>query len=251
MSSLDFTEILPVVREHAAAVAPRECCGVVIIRKGKLRYKPCQNLYGGAGDIFWIDPVGYADAEDEGDVVAIVHSHVNLAPIPSVADKVGIEGTQLPWLIVNHPVGHFTVTEPSGFAADLVGRPFVHGVLDCYNLIRDYYARERGVTLPDYERPELWWELDGYDLYEENFGKAGFVKIDEKELAEGDVILMSIAANRTNHGAVYVGNNRILQHCIGRLSSRDVWGGAWRKAATHYLRYVGAEYARENQKCGQ
>jgi cell wall-associated NlpC family hydrolase len=58
-------------------------------------------------------------------------------------------------------------------------------------------------------------------------------------LQPGDVILMKIAATRTNHGAIYLGDNLVLQYCMGRLSSRDVWGGAWRKAATHFLRYVG------------
>lgn len=236
----DFSPLIPEIRAHAEAAAPRECCGLVVIRRGKLRYVPCRNLQAGAGDLFLIDPADYAAAEDQGAVAAVVHSHVNLPPAPSMADRVGIEATQLPWLIVNHPVGTWTLTEPTGYVADFTGRPFVHGVLDCYSLIRDWYARERNVTLPDFERPEKWWELPGYDLYRENFAGAGFVEIAERELQAGDVILMQIAANRTNHGGIYLGGNLILQHCMGRLSSRDVWGGAWRKAATHYLRYVGA-----------
>ena len=237
--NLPVDKILPAIREHAAASAPQECCGVAIVRRGKLQYVPCRNLYAGAGDVFWIDPVDYAAAEDQGAVVAIVHSHVNAAPEPSMADRVGIEATGKPWLIVNHPVGHYTLTEPSGYVAPMIGRPFAHGVLDCYSIIRDWYARERGIILPDYDRPDLWWEKPGFDLYRENFAHAGFVEIGERELQPGDVILMKIAANRTNHGAIYLGGNLVLQHCMGRLSSRDVWGGAWRKAATHFLRYVG------------
>ena len=242
----DFSAILPAIREHAAACAPAECCGVAVVRRGKLRYVPCRNLLAGNGvaDVFLFDPADYAAAEDMGAVVAVVHSHVNLSPSPSMADLVGIEALGVPWLIVNYPVGHYTVTEPSGYVAPMVGRPFVHGVLDCYSLIRDWYARERGVTLPDYARADRWWEKDdGGDLYRDNFANAGFTEISERELQPGDVILMQIAANRTNHGGIYIGHNQILQHCMGRLSSRDVWGGAWRKAATHYLRYVGSPCA--------
>lgn len=239
----DYSKIIADIREHAAACAPDECCGVAVVRRGKLRYVPCRNVLISSGDAFMISPEDYAAAEDQGAVVAIVHSHVNLPPEPSMADKVGIEGANLPWLIVNHPVGNYTVTNPSGFVAPLIGRPFVHGVLDCYTIIRDWYARERGITLPDYDRPELWWEQPGYDLYRENFAHAGFVEISERELQPGDVILMKIAAQRTNHGAIYLGDNLMLQHCMGRLSSRDVWGGAWRKAATHFLRYEGGACA--------
>lgn len=239
---IDYAKILDAIREHAAACAPAECCGLAVVRRGKLRYVPCRNLAAGSptADTFLIDPEDYAAAEDRSTIVAIVHSHVNLNPRPSMADLVGIEASNLPWLIVNHPVGSYTLTEPSGYVAPLIGRPFVHAVLDCYSLIRDWYATERSITLPDYERPDKWWEKDGYDLYVKNFTHAGFVEIAERDLLPGDVILMCIAANRTNHGGIYAGNNQILQHCMGRLSSRDVWGGAWRKAATHYLRYVGA-----------
>lgn len=236
----DFSTILPAIREHAEACAPRECCGLAVVRKGKLRYVPCCNLLAGASaDVFAIDPADYAVAEDMGAIAAIVHSHVNESPQPSMADLVGIEESRLPWLIVNHPVGTWTLTEPSGYIAPLTGRPFVHGVLDCYSLIRDWYIRERGILLPDgHPRAERWWEK-GDDLYRQNFAAAGFVEIEECELQPGDVILMQNMAPVTNHGAIYLGENRILQHCMGRLSSRDVWGGAYRKNATHFLRYVG------------
>lgn len=237
---MNIEAILPAIREHAEACAPRECCGVAVVRKGKLRFVPCRNLHAGAErDVFLIDPADYAAAEDQGAVVAIVHSHVNLPPVPSMADLVGIEETRLPWVIVNHPVGHYTVTEPSGYVAPLIGRPFVHAVLDCYSLIRDFYQRERGIALPDYQRAERWWEK-GDDLYRQNFAHAGFIEIDERELQHGDVILMQHASRVTNHGGIWLEGNYLLQHVMGRLSSRDVWGGAWRKSATHFLRYVGA-----------
>ena len=34
-----------------------------------------------------------------------------------------------------------------------------------------------------------------------------------------------------------VDDNIILHHCHGRLSSRDVYGGYWRKVTTHVLRH--------------
>lgn len=236
MTSLE--PIIEAVRAHAATCAPAECCGVAIVVRGKLRYMPCRNDYpANAEDAFLINADDYARAEDLGTVVAIVHSHVGIPPVPSMADKVGIEAHGLPWLIVNHPVGTWSVNAPEGYQAPLIGRPFVHGVLDCYSLVRDHYRVARGIDLPDYPREYLWWEKPGVNLYLDHFDEAGFVRIGEAEMQPHDAILMQAGADRPNHAAIYLGDNLILHHFFGRLSSRDIWGGYWRKCATHFLRH--------------
>lgn len=234
---IDFSSILDSVRAHAAECAPRECCGLAVVVRGKLRYWPCRNDYAGADNVFVLNPDDYAAAEDAGAVVAVVHSHVFEPPAPSMADLVGIERSGLPWMIVNHPVGSFTVTEPSGYKAPLLGRRYAHGVLDCYSLVRDYYREACGILLPDVPHDENWWEKPGQNLYLDHFEEAGFFLIDERDLRQHDGILMQSGADRPNHAAVYIGDQRIIQHVMGRLSSRDVWGGWWKKNATHYLRH--------------
>ena len=126
---------------------------------------------------------------------------------------------------------------PTGYVAPLVGRVFSHGMLDCYTLIRDYYARALQLALPDFERTEDWWKQPGQDLYRDNFSTAGFQPIDAGVLRIHDVILMQLSANTTNHGAVYVGDGRILHHPMNRLSGHDVFGGYWQSIATLYLRH--------------
>lgn len=235
----DLTPILDAVRAHAAACAPWECCGVAVVARGKLRYVPCRNDYPGpaADDVFVLNAEDYAAAADRGEVVAVVHSHVGLPPVPSMADRVGVETHGVPWLIVNHPLGTWAVIEPEGYRAPLVGRPFVHGVLDCYSLVRDYYREAVGLDLPDYPRDYLWWEQPGVNLYLDHFAEAGFEQIDLADLRSNDVLLMQAGADRPNHAAIYLGDNLILHHFFGRLSSRDVFGGYWRRCATHCLRH--------------
>jgi len=206
--------------------------------KGKLIYTPCRNVFANdpyKHDVFQIEEEDYAAVEDKGEIVAIVHSHVGEPPIPSMSDKVGIEAHGVPWLIVNHPVGNFTITEPSGYKAPPIGRPYVYGSLDCFSLCRDYY-KEIGIHFKDYARGERWWEK-GENLYMDNFEEAGFFLIEQKDLREHDAILMMARSAVPNHAAIYLGNNLILQHCEGRLSSRDVYGGYWMKCATHFLRH--------------
>lgn len=235
-----FSEnIVQAVRDHAAKCAPRECCGLIVIHKGRQRYMPCDNVAEGRDpDRFVIAPEQYAAIEDSGEIVAIAHSHVFIPPIPSQADLVGCEVSNLPWLIVNHPVGDYQIISPNGYKAPLIGREFTHGVLDCYTIIRDYYKDVVGHEIPDFDRPDDWWDK-GLNLYEENFEKAGFTTVPFESIKEHDVILMSIGnSGRTNHGGVYVGDGKMLHHATGRLSSRDPYGGYWahitRKVVRHW-----------------
>lgn len=228
--------------QHATQEMPREACGLLIVSKGKERYWPCRNLAVGS-DQFVLDPHDYAAADDAGDILAVVHSHPNLPCWPSQADKVSCEASALPWHIVSVPGGQWHYMAPSGYQAPLVGREWSHGVLDCYSLIRDWYARERGLRLPDFDRRDEWW-LRGENLYTEHFREAGFDQIDPEDIQDGDVILMQVASPVTNHGGVYIGDNRIIHHVQGRLSSRDNYSGFWRSKTTHVLRHEDRHPAR-------
>jgi proteasome lid subunit RPN8/RPN11 len=222
---------------HALAEYPRECCGVVVIRKGRERYVPCRNLAATPDEHFILSPEDFAGADDQGEVVAIAHSHPDVPARPSQADLVGCEASTLPWAIVSVMPGpdgpavtDMQVIEPTGYEAPLVGREWAHGVLDCWALCRDWYARERGVQLPDPTRRDGWWDDGQSDLYADSaMAAVGFKKIAAEELSAGDLILMQIRSRNLvpNHAAIYLGDGLILHHMDGRLSSRDVYGGYW------------------------
>lgn len=225
-------------REEAEAAAraayPREACALIVVVRGRERFWPCRNE-AERGDHFIIGAEDYAAAEDAGEIVAIWHSHCNIGPEPSEADLVSCERTGLPWHIYAHPAARWHTFTPSGYSAPLIGRQFQHGVLDCFSLIRDWYAQERGITLPDFERRDDWWHK-GQNLYLENFSRAGFVVAETPQ--HGDVLLMQIGSPVPNHGAIWLEGDMILHHLQGRLSSRDVWGGYYRKNTVKILRHA-------------
>lgn len=227
--------VLDSIRAHAAEMAPRECCGLIIIERGRQRYVPCSNIADAAEDRFTIAPMEYADAEDRGEIVMVVHSHPFTSPEPSELDLLSCSRGNLPWLIVNHPLGHFTITEPNNYAPPLIGRNFYHGVLDCYALVKDYYASECGIQLPEPVREDDWWHK-GQNLYLDNYEKNGFERVFD-EPRKHDLFLMQIRSPVPNHAAIYLGDEVILHHLHGRLSSRDVYGGFWQKATTHHIRH--------------
>jgi proteasome lid subunit RPN8/RPN11 len=227
---------------HAQECQPRESCGLLVVVRGRLRYRACPNLATDPDEHFVIDPRAWADAEDAGEIVAVVHSHPAGWPDASSADRAGCESSGLPWHIVGLPSGAWCCITPTGYRAPLLGREFRWGVHDCYSLIRDWYAEERGVVLPDFPRRAGDFEA-GRDLYGEGFPRAGFVAVDGPPEV-GDVLLFRVAARVPDHGAVYVGDDRILHHMHGRLSSRDAWDGFWRERTVRVLRYANGQAVR-------
>lgn len=242
--------LLAAIAAHAHAQYPRECCGLVAIIKGRKRYLSCTNAAVGT-DHFVLPAEEYAAAEDQGEIVAIVHSHPDVPAEPSQADLVACEASGLPWHIVRVDMvdgaalaGELVTIEPTGYQAPLVGRQFSHGVLDCYQLIVDWYARERGITLKQFARADNWWDDGKSDLYTEGFPQAGFVKLaDDVPMEVGDVILMQIRSRNgvPNHAAIYLGDGLMLHHLHGRLSSRDVFGGYFAESKRAVLRYQQAD----------
>ncbi|MFA7333649.1 MAG: C40 family peptidase [Kiritimatiellia bacterium] len=219
---------------QARAEYPSEACGLVIERPGGLDYIPCRNVSSSIRGQFVMAAEDYARAEDSGKVVAVVHSHCDLPPRPSQADLKGCEESGLPWYIVSVPSGAWESLRPSGYRAPLVGRDFAHGIFDCYSLIRDWYAQERGITLPDFPRVDEWWKA-GQNLYMDNFRVAGFSRVDTLEI--GDVIIMQIGSRVPNHAGVYIGPNLMLHHLRKKLSAREVYGGYWQKNTRMIVRH--------------
>jgi len=234
---MDLSQLVDDVKRHAEECMPRECCGLALLKKGRLLYQPCTNLASHAGQ-FALDPKAWAEAEDDPHVtiVGVCHSHVFIPPEPSAADRTECARSGLPWLIVNVPNGDHVQLEPDANAiTPLLGRVFVHGVHDCYSVIRDYYSQRLGLDIPDFERGDQWW-LHGGNLYLDGFEQAGFMRVDDAPRAH-DVLLMQVASPVPNHAAIMQPDGTIIQHCAGRLSSCDVYGGYWQKACTHVLRH--------------
>ena len=228
-------ELIEAIRAHAAQVAPNECCGLVVAVPAGLRYLPCGNKSRNGKDTFVIDPEDYARAEDMGDVVLVVHSHPFEPPAPTDIDRLVCGQGDIPWLIVNHPVGHFHLMQPEPYAVPLLGRAFHHGVTDCYTLVRDYYQRECGIVLPQYARADDWW-MNGDDLYRQHFEEAGFRRVSDAA-RQHDLFLMQVRAPVPNHAAIYLGDDTILHHLWGRLSSREVYGDFWRRLTVIHIRH--------------
>ncbi|WP_157975353.1 NlpC/P60 family protein [Photorhabdus sp. CRCIA-P01] len=96
---------------------------------------------------------------------------------------------------------------------DLVGRPFIQEKFNCYTLIQDFYKQKYDIKLNDYQKSER-----DDDIFLNNIEREGFYSISKRELIEGDVILMQINGPTANHTAIYLGEDKILNHMGNRPS---------------------------------
>jgi len=247
---------LQAIQAHAVAEYPRECCGLVVAAAAGELYIPCRNTAETPNEHFRLPKEDYAAAEDCGEILAVVHSHPNAAAIASDADRVMCElpeqlcpGSGVPWHIVSvgQVIGEpaecvdLQTIEPCGYEAPLIGREFAHGVLDCYSLVKDFYARELGISLSQYDREDDWWEK-GQELYSmDRLQAEGFQPI-AGELQRGDMILMQIRSPVPNHAGVYLGDGQMLHHLHGRLSERVPYGGMWAERTCYIVRHREARH---------
>lgn len=236
---VDLESLKPEMLEHARQLTPAEACGLIAVVKGRQKYFPCTNLAAGLGE-FILDPKDYARVESLGEIVAVFHSHPKTAADPSEADKVSCESSGLPWVICNPDLETWVQFSPSGYQAPLIGRQYSYGVLDCVQLLRDWYKKEYGLTFPYLLPPNNSQDWHNNPYLYESLINLGFTEVDKETIKHGDLLLMCLGrSQRPNHGAVYLGDNLILHHISGRLSSKDFYNEYWIKTTHSALRYYG------------
>ena len=227
--------IVAEAEEHAKEVFPQESCGFILDDE----YLPMDNIAKDKVGHFKIDPKQFIIHNES--IRAIVHSHGNY-PHASKMDMEQQIASGIPWGIINIKNGAVTHTVFYGDQLEpqhLVGRPFFHGVYDCYSLVRDHH-RERGITIPIYPRENLWWETEPSMLLKGYAELDYFHKVDPSEAQPGDVVLMTILAEVVNHSAILLEKDCIVHHLYGKLSRVENIK-RWKQCIGGFYRYIGDE----------
>lgn len=259
-----YATAIQAAKEHARSVYPEESIGFVV----NGNYVPLTNQNN--------DPSTHEEGNDDckcrlcsfsasdadymkysGSIDMIVHSHPKGPAYPSQSDMEHQIGTDVTWVILtlnDERFGPVIVWGGKCPKEPLIGREFIHGVTDCYALIRDIYAlghdeaAKQGVDWPllpielqEFPRNDGWW-LKGDNFYEEKPQNIGFVEVDRFDVKPGDVFLGKIHSEHLNHGGVLLNNNMVLHHLPRRLSRREPVG-LWSRVAEKWIRYTGAVYA--------
>lgn len=253
------------ILKHAEEGYPKEICGVVVITpKGVEKYVRCVNTSEKSTDEFVMCPDSFIAAEEQGDVVGIVHSHPDHTTRPSAHDiavmsnnreielLVDPDAPAIPWHIVSWPEGDYRQVIPE-VTSSLLDRPFVHGTWDCWSTCEAYYGKYHGITFPKYKREDKWWESkDSTSFYEEFYEEAGFRLVNTLE--PGDMVVMQIGRSyHPNHAGIYLGElsefegrplfgkTLMLHHMYDKYSDVIVYGGQWQQRTRMILRHKGVK----------
>jgi proteasome lid subunit RPN8/RPN11 len=207
-----------------AASSDNEVCGLIVDNDWLVK---CDNIHPEPDKHFRINDDDWLRAETAGEITAVFHSHPGNKPTLSAADRTAQIATGIPWWLASggrvmkyRPVEH------------LLGRRFIHGVMDCYTLFRDAYHL-CGIDLTDFERTNGWW-LRGENLYLKNMERTGFYRVED--IQPGDVIIRQpFPGADPCHAMIYLGDNTVLHHdCAGHLSRREPYRLAFVKQ-THSI----------------
>ena len=208
-------------KKHALECLPKESCGLLTIVKGKEVYFPCKNLANNQISYFIIDPDDWANAEDSGELIGLIHSHPKGSIFPSDADKTACEYLGLPWHIYSPEIDDWYSFKPSGYKKSLlIGREWIWGAQDCYSLVVDYF-KSINLKVKDWPRPKDPREMFSNNLLENVLPKSGFQETTD-DIQKDDVLLMKMLNKGAAHVGVYVGEQMVLHHEVGRLSSKDL-----------------------------
>ena len=229
--------------KHAEECMPQESCGLLAIIKGKKTYWPCKNIAESKFEYFIIDPDDWAECEDTGEIIGIVHSHPLEPAIPSDNDNASCEYLGLPSYIYSPLTKDWISFEPSGWKApSLIGRNFVFGVHDCWSLITDWYEENKNIKI-NYtkytKRPQTLKQFLKNPLFVKILPKLGFKELKNKEDIEiGDVLIMESVKDTLGHAALYIGDQTILHHSWGKLSCREQYDLNYQQATKKVYRYA-------------
>ena len=252
-----FRSLHDAMRAHAAEAWPAPACGVVVGVKESPEYIPAPAVSDPVRETFRMDiETARRFADQRGGLLGFVVSHPcedrgDEAPDPLQFTPSAAEMTAQMSLAA--PFGVVVCAGPNAFRpwwfgdqcppTVLMGRPFRHGVTDCYSFIRDWFRADRGIRLPDFPRDWEWWR-NGGDLYRDGFLAAGGRPIAIEEAGSGDVILCRIRSDVTNHALVLLPEGWFAHH-FGSLVPYDpstlstvAKVRRWvRSMATHALRW--------------
>lgn len=209
-------KILDPFKAYATAKQPEEACALVIQKGRKQELVLCKNTHPEPEEHFRISEKEWADAEDRGDIVAVLHSHPGdgARPIASDRDIQQCNATGVTWGIYAPDCDEYAEIVPQ--ERSLIGRPFILGSDDCWGLIMAWHKKQ-GVDLSDWRVNYPWWE-DQYpdNLYQDNWYKEGFR---ESELKSGCMVIMQVSANKWNHAGVITEDGQLLHHIYDEPSA--------------------------------
>jgi cell wall-associated NlpC family hydrolase len=171
-----------------------------------------------------------------------------LTPETETAMRAQCANLCAPLVELEWPSGRHQLLLPAHWesaGAPYEGRPYLLGRFDCYGLVRDWMARERGIKMEALtdspERLANQMLTDGAFVTNPEIDRWERVAIPHP----GDGILFAMTQDDAhtpglaNHAGVYLSHTRFLHHFAHRLSCEAELDTFWRARITAFMRWKG------------
>lgn len=186
-----------------------------------------------------------------GNFTAIIHSHCNYPQheiaatytdirTPSRADLITQQQLNIPSGIIGFDGENFTdVLWFPDIDSEIMHKPFVYGVYDCFRVVRAWYWQKLNIKLDDWPRNFDAQEIAG--LIEGKYSQQGFHVLERHLTPQvNDLVIFRIASEHENHVGVVCEPGRVLHHLSNRCPQVDNLS-KWAGRITRYMRYTHVE----------
>jgi len=154
----------------------------------------------------------------------------------------------VPIVEIEWPSGRHQLLLPAAWETDgapYQGRPYQLGQFDCYSLVRDWMARERGITMaPLTDSPaRLANQMLTDGAFMTNPEITRWERVAVPQAGDGILFAMTQDDDHTpgmaNHAGVYLGDGRFLHHYANRLSCEAPLDAFWKARVAAFMRWRG------------
>jgi len=271
-------ETKEVIKTECQKTPKQESCGLVLLYNEQELVIPCLNAAENPTESFVISPDevdSILDTHEDATIKAVYHSHWSDTQ-PSILGAIDIansKASKTAYLLYHTEFDEWDGFDPNNlYPFPLVPNkynpkdldyylkwPFAYNRSDCYSLFRAYYGYYLGIEIPEFVRGVAVEETlsPDWDLFENNFSKAGFRKLEYDEpIQNNDAILMNLQGTQTHHVAIMVDSKTSKSlHTIGgkRLSELFIYQGEYWKSVTRYVcrhKQIEVDKELENGKSG-
>lgn len=263
------------IAEHAKELQPFECVGLILERSGSIETKRLKNISAQAKYHCFVGLDQINAAAEGSKILAVYHSHFESEDF-SLEDKATSEKYNFKMVLYCVDKKIFKIYSPNGFIAPYVGRPWRQGIFTCIELLEDYCKNELKIEIKGWENvffdnvePEdlkcfptskvKYFDLGVfysktntdpiYKKYSNLFSSNkiyfnflldnGFKPV--KDLKKHDLLLTSVPfleeTDCAMHGAVFLGDGKILHHPYRRESAVAKFDEAFKFSLKHILRH--------------
>lgn len=216
----------------AKATPDAEICGFIYADpENRPQILECQNIADDKSQDFQISDDDHIKALGLGRILGVYHSHPD-TPGFSLCDLETAEHMAVPFYMYCVSDDSWHVYLPKTFEQDVIGRQFIEGFEDCYELVRIYF-RNKGKYLADYDRSHT---SDSKSLILKQFQLEGFEEITLNQIKYGDVLMFESDRVLSAHFGILVGPSRMIHHPQSGLSSETQLTDRWLSRITHVFR---------------